>query len=508
MANNIYIGMRYVPLFDGPYNSEKVYEPLTVVEYNNSSYTSKKQVPAGVLPTNTEYWARSGDFNAQYNELDARITAAEDDAAQAISDAGEALTASEKIGEVPYYDITQHGAVKGGDIGTVLNSILADNDILSNYVIYAPKGSYTTNVPIVIQHDGTKLIFDGTLTGTGSSVVECRASDCEIEFYKIVGNDSNYGLLVTCPNITTGNNYFNIHFIWHTHFAIYLYAQQHGIINNVFMLNRIDHFDHAIHFYAGEIAAAYINENKFYNCWAKGSRNTETCIFMQKGANQSDWYNGNSFVNFSFEGCYYFCDLDYAERNNFDNFRFLENYHNNALVLSNTCKNNVFSSADSRRIKPEMINDAGYRNMYNMKFGSGYPTGDDVCNQATYYNGNFCALGHTLIGRNIGANSATNQVPTYYKPINVTITSNTAKAILVLPECWSHPDTAPEVLHMTLGNITNGFEIRAHDGHAIWNSDGTGASTTAAKSWSHFDLYCFGENTHSVRYIGPVTPAS
>jgi hypothetical protein len=60
-----YIGARYVPIIDGEYNSEKVYEPLTIVTYNGSSYTSKKSVPAGTLPTNTEYWALTGNYNAQ-----------------------------------------------------------------------------------------------------------------------------------------------------------------------------------------------------------------------------------------------------------------------------------------------------------------------------------------------------------------------------------------------------------------------------------------------------------
>lgn len=68
-----YIGARYVPIIDGEYNSEKVYEPLTIVTYNGSSYTSKKTVPAGTLPTNTEYWALTGNYNAQVAELSERI---------------------------------------------------------------------------------------------------------------------------------------------------------------------------------------------------------------------------------------------------------------------------------------------------------------------------------------------------------------------------------------------------------------------------------------------------
>lgn len=74
MANNIYIGMRYVPIYVGDYDSETVYEPLSIVAYNGASYTSKQTVPAGILPTNTTYWAKSSDFNAQYSELDGRIT--------------------------------------------------------------------------------------------------------------------------------------------------------------------------------------------------------------------------------------------------------------------------------------------------------------------------------------------------------------------------------------------------------------------------------------------------
>ena len=35
MAVRQYIGARYVPKLDGEWSSEKVYEPLTIVMYNN-----------------------------------------------------------------------------------------------------------------------------------------------------------------------------------------------------------------------------------------------------------------------------------------------------------------------------------------------------------------------------------------------------------------------------------------------------------------------------------------
>lgn len=73
--NNVYIGARYVPIFDGEWSDIKSYEPLTIVIYGNNSYTSKKPVPAGVTPLTTEYWANTGNFNGQISVLQNEINA-------------------------------------------------------------------------------------------------------------------------------------------------------------------------------------------------------------------------------------------------------------------------------------------------------------------------------------------------------------------------------------------------------------------------------------------------
>ena len=73
MANNAYIGMRYVPKFDGDWNPNKEYEPLIIVQYNSSSYTSKRPVPAGTLPTDSTYWALTGNYNGQIANLQQEI---------------------------------------------------------------------------------------------------------------------------------------------------------------------------------------------------------------------------------------------------------------------------------------------------------------------------------------------------------------------------------------------------------------------------------------------------
>jgi lysophospholipase L1-like esterase len=83
MAVTQYIGARYVPLFAEPlqWDSSKSYEPLTIVYNEGNSYTSRQFVPAGILISNEEYWALTGNYNAQIEQyrtevarFDERIT--------------------------------------------------------------------------------------------------------------------------------------------------------------------------------------------------------------------------------------------------------------------------------------------------------------------------------------------------------------------------------------------------------------------------------------------------
>lgn len=71
MANNVYIGNRYVPVFADPveWNNLRTYEPLTIVTFQGTSYTSKKQVPVGIELSNTDYWVVTGNYNAYIQEV-------------------------------------------------------------------------------------------------------------------------------------------------------------------------------------------------------------------------------------------------------------------------------------------------------------------------------------------------------------------------------------------------------------------------------------------------------
>lgn len=65
MSVREYIGARYVPIIVGEWDNSKTYEPLMVVTYQGSSYTSRQYVPAGIEITNESYWVLSANYNAQ-----------------------------------------------------------------------------------------------------------------------------------------------------------------------------------------------------------------------------------------------------------------------------------------------------------------------------------------------------------------------------------------------------------------------------------------------------------
>lgn len=69
-----YIGPRIVPIF-GRKGEESIvwdntapYEPLTIVLYQGNSFTSRQYVPEGVEITNEEFWAETGNYNAQIEQ--------------------------------------------------------------------------------------------------------------------------------------------------------------------------------------------------------------------------------------------------------------------------------------------------------------------------------------------------------------------------------------------------------------------------------------------------------
>lgn len=73
MAIKKYIGARYAPRFMGAWDKASEYAALSVVYTNEQSYVSRKTVPANTEITNTEFWIKSADWNAQVTQYNKNV---------------------------------------------------------------------------------------------------------------------------------------------------------------------------------------------------------------------------------------------------------------------------------------------------------------------------------------------------------------------------------------------------------------------------------------------------
>lgn len=101
-----YTGMRYVPVFADPpeWSSANSYEPLEIVIHEGNSYTSKTFVPVGIDISDPQYWALTGNYNAQVEQyrqevlaFDGRITKNTNDIAKNANDIAAVKTVADNL---------------------------------------------------------------------------------------------------------------------------------------------------------------------------------------------------------------------------------------------------------------------------------------------------------------------------------------------------------------------------------------------------------------------------
>ena len=104
MTTTQYIGARYVPIFADPseWNNTRTYEPLTIVMHDGNSYTSRQYVPKGIDISNDDFWALTGNYNAQVEAYRKDVLRLEDevDAEQARATAAETKLTEDLASEV------------------------------------------------------------------------------------------------------------------------------------------------------------------------------------------------------------------------------------------------------------------------------------------------------------------------------------------------------------------------------------------------------------------------
>lgn len=152
MANRQYVGARYVPKFyegsnGNNWENDVSYEPLTVVQYMNDSYTSKKPVPntIGSPNHNPEYWAHTGAYNAQVEQYRQEVIEAVEDIES----------------RVAYATPQMYGAKADGitDDSDAINECLAENDF-----VIIPAGIYAVGKTIELLTNNRVTVICATKT--------------------------------------------------------------------------------------------------------------------------------------------------------------------------------------------------------------------------------------------------------------------------------------------------------------------------------------------------------
>ena len=192
-----YIGARYTTKVyensldpsSAEWESGVVYEPLTLVTYNNGSYLSKKEVPGSIgdPANNPLYWVVTGAYNGQITYLQMQIDRLKS----------------------KYYDIRDYGMQDGENIYDKLYDLLHDVvNPAGGGIVYFPKGTYTIDYTIFIPSntyfvgDGVEsnLVFDLTDPYFGACV--CTAgSNCGISNMSVnIATDEPYNTSGSLPN--------------------------------------------------------------------------------------------------------------------------------------------------------------------------------------------------------------------------------------------------------------------------------------------------------------------
>lgn len=215
-----YIGARYVPLFADPaeWDSTNTYEPLTIVLHEGNSYTSRQYVPTGIDITNNEYWALTGNYNAQIEAYrkDAqhalslaqtnKSNIADIDAILNILNSNSTELAKQTIGIInvnkQYVTPQMYGAIADGTNDDTQAFIQAINEAKNTgKTLFLPIGKYIITQSIIIDFsieiEGMHLSnfhYENTTTNSASIIYDKRT---DITAPLITINLKNQG----CPSI-------------------------------------------------------------------------------------------------------------------------------------------------------------------------------------------------------------------------------------------------------------------------------------------------------------------
>ena len=245
-GQNVYVGHRYVPKIFGEWDNTQIYEPLSIVQYQGTSYTSRQFVPVGIELTNEDYWVVTGNYNAQveqYRQEVRNLDLTVSENVTAIDTINQSLTTvSEKVTNLEFVNVKDFGA-KGDGVTDDTKAIQDALDYVHSrgggtVLIPPSEGNYMINAisenPVYWQgfgifiKDNTTLINKGVLKAIpndkgNSRLIQVTGSNVTITGGELIGekNEHNgttgewgHGIVVLPPSRNVLIKDIEIHEFW------------------------------------------------------------------------------------------------------------------------------------------------------------------------------------------------------------------------------------------------------------------------------------------------------
>ena len=197
---NQYIGARYVPLIFGEWVQNQSYEPLTVVLYQGDSYTSKCAVPSGVPITNTQYWVKTGDFNAQLASFQTNLNTALNNSYNALSHDMILIGDSYAEGYTPDGNVTSWAT----NVSNWIKNIYPDINV---YIDYQGGGGFANGVFTTLLTNRANTLSTQEKNNVRTIYVGGGYNDNGCNFSKLKNNIGNF-INIAKTNFPNATVYF------------------------------------------------------------------------------------------------------------------------------------------------------------------------------------------------------------------------------------------------------------------------------------------------------------
>lgn len=191
---NVYVGHRYVPKIMDEWDKSISYEGLSIVTYQGTSYTSKKHVPVGIDILNTEFWAVTGNYNAQVEQYRKEVRDMQDVVNDKMNETVDFVNSEIENVNNTLERTNKKIGVSYEDFGAILDGVTDDTEAIQQCHAYAN----LHGLPVVqrnskfVLNDEVEVRTSTDLSGStvystwvDNSIGEKR----ENTLYKIKGND-------------------------------------------------------------------------------------------------------------------------------------------------------------------------------------------------------------------------------------------------------------------------------------------------------------------------------